>query len=136
MDLRLREVGHTVNTDYFLAQDDVLVVMPRPGITDDGDSARENVRFQLDYARTLGRKIATIVYVSNLSSQDAAARRVYAEEMDPELIFGAALVVSNPLSRAIASFFLGFARPRFPTRMFEGMDPALTWLDTQRPPLP
>lgn len=125
-----------MNTDYYTAAEDVLVVMPRPGTTDDGRSARANVDFQLGYAKKLGRKIGTLVYVSNLRSQDAPARRVYADEMDPDLIFAAALVVSNPLSRAIASFFLGFARPRFPTRMFEGMDPALAWLDTQRPPAP
>lgn len=130
---RLIEVGRTVNTDYFLAKEDVLVVMPRPGTKDDGDTARANVRFQLDYAHKVGRRIGTIVVVSNLLSQDAAARRVYANEMDPELFFAAALVVSNQLSRAIASFFLGLAKPAFPTRMFEGIEQALAWLDAQRP---
>jgi hypothetical protein len=129
----LREVGRTLNTDYFVAADDVLIVMPHPGSRDDGETARENVRFQLDYARKLGRRIGTVVYVANLLSQDAAARKVYSSEMDPECVYGAALIVSNQLSRAIGSFFLGLARPPFPTRMFDGVEAAIAWLETQRP---
>lgn len=129
MSARLRNIGRTVNTDYFLVTDDVMVVMPRRGTQDDGQSARANVCFQLDYARALGRKIGVVVVLTNLLSQDAAARKVYAEEMDPELVFGAALVVSNPLSRAIGSFFLGFTKPKFPTRLFETVDAAVAWLE-------
>ncbi len=62
-------------------------------------------------------------------SQDAAARRVYAEEMDPRLVHGTALVVSNPLSRAIGSFFLGLTKPRIPVALFPSVEAAVPWLE-------
>lgn len=126
-------MGRTSNTVYYSSGDDVLVVLPDPGSHDDGASARENVGLQMEFARHAGRKIATIVLLGRLVAQDAEARRAYAEGMNPELCFGSALVVTNPLSRAIGSFFLGLSRPRIPTRMVHSIDEAFAWLETLRP---
>jgi hypothetical protein len=52
--------------------------------------------------------------------------------MDPQVFFAAALVVANPLARAIGSFFLGLTRPGVPTKLFDSIDAALAWVDTQR----
>ncbi|MFO0692182.1 MAG: hypothetical protein U0230_01370 [Polyangiales bacterium] len=126
------EVGRTANTVYYAHDDDVLIVVPQPGSHDDGATARENVSFQMGHARQLGRRIATVVLLGRLVAQDADARRAYADGMNPELCFGSALVVTNPLSRAIGSFFLGLSKPRIPTKMVESVDQAVAWLDTLR----
>jgi hypothetical protein len=125
-------LGETVNTRYFAAADDVVLVMPNAGTRDDAVSARENVDFQMGHARKLGRRCGFVVLLGQLVSQDAQARRVYAEGMDPALCFASALVVSNPLSRAIGSFFLGLSRPKIPTKLFESVDAALAWMDAVR----
>lgn len=115
-------VGATCNTQYFLVGDDILIVYPNPGSVDDGASARENVAFQMGLAQKLGRPLGFVVVVSSLTSQDAEARRVYAAGMLPERSLGVALVVQNPLSRAIASFFLGLTKPKIPTKIVSSIE--------------
>ena len=125
-------IGESANTRYFAAADDIVLVMPIEGSRDDEASARENVAFQMGHARKLGRRCGFVVFLGPLVSQDAQARRVYAEGMDPALCFASALVVSNPLSRAIGSFFLGLSLPKIPTKLFDSVDAAIAWMDTVR----
>lgn len=128
-----RHVGKTSNTDYTELDADILLVAPFPGTKDDGKSARENVDFQAAWAVQAGRRCGVVVVMSSLTSQDADARRIYAEGMNPQLFFGAALVVGNPLARAIGSFFMGLSRPNVDTRLFDTVDAATAWLRSVRP---
>jgi len=125
-------LGSTINTEYFLLGSDVLLGVPRKDSIDDEVSARANATFQLDYARARGRPCGVVIVADNLASQDAGARRVYAELMDPALILGTALIVSRPLSRAIGSFFLGLTRPRVKLTMTGSIADALTWIEHLR----
>ncbi len=126
-------VGRTSNTQYHRAEPDVLIVLPDANLKDDGPSAMMNADFQLAFARAAGRPVAVVVQMTSLLSQDGAARRVYAERMEPKLFFAAALVATNPMSRAIASFFLGLTKPKIPTRVFDSFDAALAWVAEARP---
>jgi hypothetical protein len=130
---RLRSIGSTYNTDYFVDADDVIVVMPHVGLKDDAASARVNIKFQLDYQASTSRPCALVVVLTSLVSQDAEARRIYAEATDPSRFFATALVVGSPISRAIASFFLGLTKPKNPTRVVDSIESALAWVATQRP---
>jgi len=125
-------LGSTVNTEYFLLAPDVLLGVPRKDSVDDEVSARANVAFQLDYARASGRPCGVVIVADHLVSQDASARRIYAEQMDPALILGTALIVNRPLARAIGSFFLGLTRPRVKLTMTGSIDEALRWIDKLR----
>lgn len=128
-------IGRTINTRYFLAtgQADVVLVVPNPRSDDDAASARENLDFQMGYARALGRPCAFVVLLGALRAQAPAARKVYADGMDPVLCCASALVVNDVLSRAIGSFFLGLSRPRTPTRTFDTLDAAIAWAAASRP---
>jgi hypothetical protein len=128
-----KPLGRTYNTHYYLLSDDVLIVLPDQGLRDDGASARINIDFQSAYARMLGRRCCVIVVLDSLSSQDSEARRIYAAGMQPSLFYAAALIVTNPLARAIGSFFLGLTRPAVPTKLFESVEDAANWVATQRP---
>jgi hypothetical protein len=128
-----RPLGRTFNTHYFLLADDVLIVLPDKGLRDDGASARVNVDYQTSYARLVNKRCCVIVVLDSLTSQDSEARRIYAAGMQPSLFYAAALIVSNPLARAIGSFFLGLTRPAVPTRLFESVEDAAAWVVTQRP---
>lgn len=127
-----KAVGVTSNTRYFVTDEDLLIVYPNPGSKDDGASAKENAQFQMNYAAKVGRPIGTLVVLGNLVSQDADARRAYAEHMLPERCFGAVLVVENALSRAIAAFFMGLTRPKIPTSTSPTIDGGLAVLASQR----
>lgn len=116
---------------YYAAGSDVLIVLPDPGLKDDEASARENVAFQIEFAKRAGRRVGLVVYLSSLSSQDPAARKVYAE-LDPELFLGSALVVANPLARAIGSFFMGLSRPKFPAKLVETIEDGIVWFSDMR----
>jgi hypothetical protein len=128
-----KPLGRTYNTRYFLAADDVMIVLPDQGLRDDGASARVNIDFQTAYARMLNRRCSVVVIIDSLTSQDSEARRIYAAGMQPTLFFAAALIVTNPLARAIGSFFLGITRPAVPTKLFDTVDAATAWCASLRP---
>jgi hypothetical protein len=52
--------------------------------------------------------------------------------MQPSLFYAAALVVTNPLARAIGSFSWS-DRPAVSTKLFESVEDAANWVATQRP---
>jgi hypothetical protein len=128
-----KALGRTFNTYYFLLSDDILIVYPDKGLRDDGNSARVNMDYQTAYARLLGRRCAVIVVIDSLTSQDSEARRIYAAGMQPSLFYAVSLIVTNPLARAIGSFFLGLTKPPVPTRLFDSVDTAAAWTALQRP---
>ena len=127
-------VGRTENTRYYHLDPDVLFVLPEPGVTDDGPSAVMNANFQIKFARDLGRRVAVVVHLTSLAGQDAEARRVYSERMESKLFYAAALVAGRPISRAIASFFLGLTKPKFPTTVHPSFEHAIQWIETVREP--
>jgi hypothetical protein len=129
-----KEVGRTANTIVYIAETDpdILIVVPREGTLDNSKDAHENVAFYQEYARTTGKPCGSVVIMSNMLSQDAEARRAYAE-LDPALIFGGALVVESALSRALGSFFVGLSRPVVPTKLFDSVENAIEWLKAMRP---
>jgi hypothetical protein len=131
---RYKKIGDTANTEVYIAESepDILIILPREGTKDNRKDAYENVAYYHDYARSLGRPCGSLVLMSNMLSQDAEARRAYTT-LDPALIYGGALVVGNPLSRALGNFFVGLNRPRVPTKLFDTMENGLEWLRTVRP---
>jgi len=122
-----KSVGRTSNTSYYMADDDVLIVLPDAGLKDNAASARENTAFQIDVAKRLGHPLGLVVYLTSLLGQDAEARKVYAA-LDKKMFSGSALVVSNPLARAIGSFFLGLSRPAFPATLVGTIEEGIAWI--------
>lgn len=119
--------------DYYAIEPDIMLIVPRKDMVDTPQLARASADFQSAYARQVGKKCATIVIMSNVLAQDAETRRVYGELAESGLFFGAALVVDNPLSRALGSFFIGLSKPRIPTKLFDSLEKSLEWLRTIRP---
>ena len=126
-----KPVGRTSNTSYYLAAEDILIVLPDAGLKDDEASARENVAFQVSIAKRTGKRIGLVVYLTSLLSQDPAARKLYSA-LDPDMFLGSALVVANPLARAIGSFFMGLSRPKFPAKLVETIEDGIAWFDGLR----
>ena len=128
-----QSVGTAADTNYYIADPDILLVIPEDGYVDNPKSARIAVDYQTAYARKLGKKCSTLVVMSNVLSQDAETRRIYNEMTVSGLFFGTALIVSNPLSRAIASFAIGLSKPQVPIKLFDTVEKGIEWLRTVRP---
>jgi len=126
-------IGETFNTQYYVTEEDIAIIMPQSGLKDDAASARINMEFQTNWAMSRGTRCAVVVCLFQLLSQDGEARRVYARGMDPKFFYAVALVVSNPISRAIGSFFIGLTKPGVPTRVVGTIDEGIAWCGSQRP---
>ncbi len=131
---KYKKIGDTTNTEVYVAESDpdIMIIVARKGTMDNFKDASENVAYYHSYARSLGKPCGSVVIMSNMLSQDAEARRAYTT-LDPALIYGGALVVGNPLSRALGSFFVGLNRPRVPTKLFDSVENGVQWLKTMRP---
>jgi hypothetical protein len=128
-----QSVGTDGNSDYYIADPDILLVIPKAGMVDTPQTARKAVDFQTAYASQLGKKCSTLVIMSNVLSQDAETRRIYNEMTLSGQFFGTALIVNNPLSRAIASFAIGLSKPGVPIKLFDTIEKGIEWLRTIRP---
>lgn len=128
-----QQVGTDGNSDYYIADPDILLVIPKAGIVDTAQTARVAVDYQTEYARKLGKKCSTLVIMSNVLSQDAETRRIYDEMTTSGYFYATALIVTNPLSRALASFAIGLAKQQMPIKLFDTVEKGIDWLKTVRP---
>jgi hypothetical protein len=122
-------VGSTRNCDHFLAEPKLMISVYKEGSKDNEGDAREQLRFQEEFIESRGGGFDLIVLIDNLVSQDAASRRVYAQEPTPSNFRGTALVGGSFLSRGVASFFLGISSTAVPMKFFASIDDARAWLD-------
>lgn len=123
---RWKFVSETNNGRNYEVERGILAIVPRAGVIDTAADAQEAVDVQHEYFRSVGGGVA-IIFFSELKSLDKDARRVYQEAPIPSIFRAAALVGGSLLARAIASFFLGVAKPRIPTRFFGSFEEALEW---------
>lgn len=79
---------------------------------------------------TQGRRVKVLVDARNIRSQDREARAIYASEESRLYTSSCALLVGSPVSRVLGSFFLGFNKPLYPTKMFTSDTEALEWLNS------
>lgn len=130
---KYQPVGTDGTSDYYIAEPDILLIQPKPGMVDTPPTARKAVDYQTAYARQLGRKCSTLVIMSSVLSQDAETRRIYDEMTTNGYFYATAIIVTNPLSRALASFAMGLAKPQMPIKIFDAVEKGVEWLKTVRP---
>ena len=73
-----------------------------------------------------GKPGSLLVHTENAGPQDRAARMEFIRRQ--EVVAAVALLVGNPLSRMMATFFINVSRPDVPIRLFEDADAASAWL--------
>ena len=129
----LKKVGSAPHHDLLIADaEDILIVLPEEGFRDTADASRLTVAALRDYATKLGRRCGLVIMANNLLAQEAESRRVYAENVLPELFFGIAMVVSNPISRVIGSLALHLRSLRVPITLVENPEAGIAWLEARR----
>lgn len=125
------KVGGTAAGGYYLVEPGVIVAVPVPGYVQREADARRSLDEFHRIVSHAGKPHAAIILVDRVRSQDAAARRVWSSADDRGKRCGLALVCASPLARAIGSFFIGFNRPRVPTKMFAEFQKAREWSRSQ-----
>jgi len=116
---------------YYLVEPGLIATVPHPGVTHTVESAWAQLRRLHDAVRALGERCGVAVFVDRVSHQDPAARRIWSQQLEPDLVAGLALIGKTALARAIANFFIGLSRPTVPTRLFGTSDEGFSWLRVQ-----
>src|SRR5512141_1165601 len=129
----MKRVGGAPHHDLLIADaDDILIVLPEEGFKDTAEASRVTVAALQEYARKLGRKCGLVIMANNLLAQEPESRRVYAENVVPELFFGITMVVSSPIPRIIGNMGLRLSTLRVPICLVERVGAGIAWLESQR----
>ncbi|MGB3586269.1 MAG: hypothetical protein WBA23_07010 [Tunicatimonas sp.] len=88
--------------------------------------AEEATAYRLDI--TEGRKIASIVDISNVKHVDKDARTFFASSKAGKDLLALAVVLNNPVTRMMGNFFVKFYRPEYPFRFFTNSTEATEWI--------
>ncbi len=121
-------LGRTVNTRYYAGAERCLIAWPDAGTQDTGESATENMDYQIRYFNELGMTGVVVIYFDRLLGQDRDARQVYAARTDASWAEGIALIGGSLLTRALGAFFMGLNKPSVPTRLFASAEAAAPWI--------
>ena len=108
-----------------LREDGILVYRPVSGLTITRELALELMEVGLEVG---GRARPTMVLMQDLARVEREARAMFASEAYMRLCSQTALVVGSPVSRVIASFFIGLNRPTYPYKIFDDPERAAEWL--------
>ncbi len=132
MPYQMTKVGEVPHTEYLTPCPDILVASPEPGYKDTPDLSALNVEFQRNYAQKLGKRCGLVIVMNNLLSQNGESRRIYYKGTTPDLFYGVALVVNNPLARAIGAFTLNLTTLKLPLTKVDSVDKGIAWLESVR----
>ena len=133
MSIDLKKVGSAPHHELMIADaDDILIVVPEEGYKDTAEVSRLTVAALREYAQKLGKRCGLVIIANNMLSQDAEARRVYAEDVTADLFFGVTMVVSSPLARAIGSVATRLTKMPIPLSLSESIEAGIDWMESQR----
>jgi hypothetical protein len=129
----LKKVGAAPHHDLLVGEaNDILVVLPEEGFKDTADASRLTVAALREYAGKLGRRCGLVIIAGNLLAQEPESRRVYAENIVPDLFYGIAMVVNNPISRIIGNLGLRLGAMQVPITLVDTVEAGIAWLDGRR----
>ena len=116
----------TSTARHWLDDEGILHVVGLPGSAHTLADARENVGVDGRIAK--GGKAPTVIDMRLIESISRDARNYYGGPEAAAIYAAAALIADSPLSRILATFFLGINKPLIPTRLVEGEEAAVAWL--------
>lgn len=108
----------------WLRPDGIAEITWAPHVPSDVDDARAAIAVMTEL--TGGRPTPLLVHTENAGPQDRGARMEFIRHQ--EIVAAVALLVGNPLSRLMATFFINVSKPDVPIRLFEDESSAVAWL--------
>jgi hypothetical protein len=118
------EVFETENSKYWFVGD-LLYIVSKPGPEPDLEVQKKRTE---DFKKMLGgKKVCAIVDISNASPSSKKSREYNTIEL-PNIFKAMAFVTKNPLSRMLASLYLGMKPLPFPVKMCSNEEEAHKWI--------
>lgn len=108
----------------WLRSDGIVEIQWAPHVPSDIDDARAVIDAMSEL--TGHRAAPMLVHTTDAGPQSRDARMEFIRRQ--EVVAAVALVVGNPLSRMMATFFINVSKPDVPIRLFEDETAALAWL--------
>jgi hypothetical protein len=108
-----------------LRDDGILEYHPIPGLVITYQVALQVIEVGLQVVDT---PKPTLVLMQELARVEREARALFASDDYLRLCSQTAVVVGSPVSRVVASFFVGLNRPKYPYKIFEDPELAAEWL--------
>jgi hypothetical protein len=125
-------LGRSINSDAYLLEDGIIVIVPDDDVRETGDTARDNLALQARCWKQTGMGGGGVVILMDpVLEQDADARAVYANEAGSVGTRCFALVGESFFAMAQSSIYTGLSRPSVPLEVFRSLDEALPWLRKQ-----
>lgn len=113
----------------WLGNDGIMYTVGKANAEVNLEDAKENTRVIEEYY--YGKKFPLIVDGRHVKSISKEARDHFSLKGRESVINCFAMIVSSPLSRIIANFFIGINRPTVPVKMFDDEKKAVEWLKEQ-----
>ncbi len=95
------------------------------------DIAQKIIELRLSFVD--GQTLPALINGSVVKHLTKEAREVLSSEKASQDIAALAVIVRNPVTRAIANFFLKFQQPRYPFQLFTDVERAKRWLVKYQP---
>ena len=121
-----KQEGKSKTFEIWLREDSIVMLRWKPKVELTLALAQESL--EAFTSITGDRKSPLFVDTSVLQYTTREARDFYVSERVSKVASAVALLISSPLTRAMANFFLNVTKPNTPTRMFETEAAAIVWL--------
>jgi hypothetical protein len=133
MSILMKKVGSAPHHDLMTAEaDDILIVVPEEGFKDTAEASRQTVVALRDYATKLGKRCGLVIIANNLLAQEPESRRIYAQNITPDLFYGIVMVVTSPLARVIGNFSTRLSTLQVPLVLAESIEAGIAWNEAHR----
>lgn len=121
-----------VNNDYvYMEIRDGLIYAKFKKEQIDYNLAQKIIDLRLSFVD--GQMLPAIIDGSGVKDLTKEARKLLSSERASQHIIALAVIVRNPVTRAIANFFLRFQQPNYPFRLFTDIESAQAWLKQYQP---
>jgi hypothetical protein len=118
--------GSSSVADVFAEPDGIVILRFRHGARLNEAVTEQVVRAHV--AAAGGKKRLTLVDVRGIAENDRGSRQLAAGPRVAAVTLRLAILVGNPVSRALGNFFLRVSAPPYPTRIFSDEAAARRWL--------
>ncbi|MBL4862144.1 MAG: hypothetical protein JKY09_03890 [Crocinitomicaceae bacterium] len=121
-------VSECTNAFIWKGVDDIVYIKNKPGIYIELETHKE--AFETIKQVCDGQCCGLVVDLVGIHGITKASRDYSGSKEHLDYVSGAALLISNPVTKILGNFFMGLNKPNFPTQLFTDIDQAEKWLKT------
>lgn len=124
--MKKSDVIETAKAHIWLREDGILHVEWLPGVDETLEDAQATAAACVQLGG--GQRRPALADIRHMKSETRESRDFWASKERSEHFTAAALLISSGVSRVLGNFFLGVAKPGYPTKLFTSEALAIEWL--------